>query len=186
MAMRDCSGQGAGIVGVWQWSGKLAYDEVTMNIDDSLVLRAAHSSEASAIATMSRLQVEHGLNWRWTPARVRRYIGDKETMVLVASVDGVIEGFAIMKFHDEDAHLFLLAVQPKAQRAGIGRALVEWLEKSCRTAGIRRVRLEVRASNGAARRFYERLSYRFVSQVAGYYDGRESAVVMAKSLYAPR
>ena len=125
-----------------------------MNLDNPLVLRAAHRSEAAAIASMSRLQVEYGLNWRWTPARVRRFIKDEETMVLVASVGGVIEGFAIMKFHDDDAHLFLLAVQPKARRSGIGKALVEWLEKSCRTAGIRRIRLEVRATNHEARHFY--------------------------------
>ena len=105
-----------------------------MNIDESLVLRAAHVSEAGAIATMSRLQVEYGLNWRWTPARVKKQIRDKDTMVLVASLGGVIEGFAIMKFFDDDAHLFLLAVQPKRQGLGIGRALVDWLEKSCRIA----------------------------------------------------
>lgn len=153
-----------------------------MNIRDSLILRAAHHTEAGTIAMMSRLHVEYGLNWRWTPARVRHYIRDKETMVLVASVDGVIEGFAIMKFRDEEAHLFLLAVQPKAQRSGIGKALHEWLEKSCRTAGMQRIRLEVRASNELAKRFYRHLGYRLVGQIAQYYDRREAAVVMVKSL----
>jgi ribosomal-protein-alanine N-acetyltransferase len=153
-----------------------------MNIDDQLVLRAAHRSEAAAIATMSRLQVEYGLNWRWTPARIRRAIGDKETMVLVASIEGVLEGFAIMKFRDEDAHLLLLAVQPRARRTGVGRAMLQWLEKSCRTAGVLHIRLEVRVSNQPARQFYESMGYRLVSQVAGYYEKREAAVVMAKSL----
>ena len=106
-----------------------------MNVDESLVLRAAHISEASAIASMSRLLVEHGLNWRWTPSRVRQSIRDKETMVLVASVDGRLSGFAVMKFRDEESHLFLLAVTPKLQRSGIGRALLAWLEKSCRGQG---------------------------------------------------
>jgi len=155
-----------------------------MNIDESLVLRAAHQSEAAAIATMSRLQVEYGLHWRWTPSRVRGCIKDPDTMVLVASVNGVIEGFAIMKFLDDDAHLLLLAVQPKSRQSGIGRAMVKWLEKSCRTAGIQRIRLEVRASNDAARRFYEKLDYRFVSQISAYYGRREAAVVMGKSLNA--
>ena len=104
--------------------------------------------------------------------------------MLVASVDGVIEGFAIMKFNEEDAHLLLLAVQPATRRSGIGRAMVDWLEKSCRTAGVRHIRLEVRVSNKPARQFYERLGYRLVSQVAGYYEKREAAAVMAKSLIA--
>ena len=153
-----------------------------MNVDESLTLRAAHISEARAIAAMSRLLVEHGLNWRWTPARVKRSIKDKETMVLVASIDGLLAGFAIMKFRDEESHLYLLAVATKMQRAGIGRALLSWLEKSCRTAGLRHIRVEVRAGNQNARKFYERSGYRFVGQVAGYYDRREPAVVMVKPL----
>lgn len=153
-----------------------------MNVDESLVLRPAHVSEASAIASMSRLLVEHGLNWRWTPSRVRQSIRDKETMVLVASIDGRLAGFAIMKFRDEESHLFLLAVTPTRQRTGIGRALLAWLEKSCRTAGMRHIRVEVRAGNLQAKKFYERFGFRFVGQVAGYYDKRESAIVMAKTL----
>jgi len=153
-----------------------------MNIDESLTLRAAHISEARAIASMSRLLVEHGLNWRWTPTRVKRSIKDKETMVLVASIDGLMAGFAIMKFRDQESHLYLLAVATKMQRAGIGRALLTWLEKSCRTAGMRRIRVEVRAGNQNARKFYARSGYRFVGQVAGYYDRREPAVVMVKPL----
>jgi len=153
-----------------------------MNVDESLVLRAAHVSEAGAISSMSRLLVEHGLNWRWTAARVKRSIRDRETIVLVASIDGVLSGFAIMKFRDEASHLFLLAVAPQLQRTGIGTALLAWLEKSCRTAGMRHIRVELRANNSNARKFYERAGFRFIGQVAGYYDNREAAIVMVKTL----
>ena len=153
-----------------------------MTMRDSLVLRAAHRSEAKEIATMSRLQVEHGLNWRWTAAKVRRQIEDRETMVLVASIDGELRGFAIMKFGDLEAHLFLLAVEPKARRQGIGTRLVRWLERSCETAGMQNIRLEVRASNSKALAFYENLDYKRMGRIAAYYDGRETAVVMTRSL----
>jgi len=153
-----------------------------MKVDESLILRAAHISEAATIASMSRLLVEHGLTWRWTPARVKKSIKDKETMVLVASIDGVLSGFAIMKFRDAESHLFLLAVASTVQRTGIGAALLAWLEKSCRTAGMRHVRVEVRVKNQEARKFYERSGFRFVGRVAGYYDRREAALVMVKSL----
>ncbi len=176
---------------MWQVTGNMAYDgslprsqnsRNTMNIDESLILRAAHVSDAGTIASMSRLLVEHGLVWRWTPARVKRSIRDKDTMVLVASIDGALSGFAIMKFRDEESHLFLLAVASNSQRSGVGRALLEWLEKSCRTAGIRNIRVELRATNRHARKFYEQSGFRFVGQVAGYYDQREAAAVMVKSL----
>jgi len=153
-----------------------------MNVDDTLVLRTAHRSEASVLATMSRMHVEHGLHWRWTPERVRRHIEAADSVVLVASVGGNLVGCAIMKFGEVTAHLYLLVVQPKARNNGIGRALLGWLETSCRTAGIRNVRLELRATNNTARRFYEALGYASVSRVEQYYDQRETALVMAKSL----
>jgi len=131
---------------------------------------------------MSRLHVEYGLNWRWTPAKVKRHIKDEDTMVLIASKEGTIAGFAIMRFGDNQAHLFLLAVQPEFRRTGIGRSMMQWLEKSCRTAGIQAVRLEVRASNRGAMRFYRSLGYRFLGRVAGYYDRREAAAIMARSM----
>ncbi len=103
-------------------------------------------------------------------------------MVLIASKDGTIAGFAIMRFGNDQAHLFLLAVQPEYRRTGIGKSMVQWLEKSCRTAGIQTIRLEVRASNRGAIRFYRSLGYRFLGQIAGYYDRREAAAILARSL----
>lgn len=103
-------------------------------------------------------------------------------MVLIASKEGTIAGFAIMRFGDDQAHLFLLAVQPEHRRTGIGRSLVRWLEKSCRTAGIQVVRLEVRSSNRGAVSFYRKLGYRIVGNIAGYYDRREAASVMARAM----
>lgn len=149
---------------------------------ETVILRAAHASEASAIASISRLHVEYGLRWRWTPARVKRAIADTETQVLVATRHGEILGFAIMKFGDRQAHLHLLAVRPDHRRAGVGRAMLEWLEKSCRAAGIVEIRLEVRTDNMTARRFYDRLGYRHAGQVPGYYDRREDAALFAKAL----
>jgi ribosomal-protein-alanine N-acetyltransferase len=68
------------------------------------------------------------------------------------------------------------------QRTGIGARLLTWLEKSCRTAGMRQIRVDVRANNDKARTFYERSGFSIVGQVAGYYDRREPAIVMIKVL----
>ena len=152
-----------------------------MQTDRSLNLRPAHRSEAAQLATMSRLQIEHGLSWRWTTARIRKQIKDTDSTVLVASIDGVIAGFSIMQFEDSQARLFLLAVEPKARRNGIGSALVRSLEQACISAGVPSIRLEVRASNSAAIEFYTRLGYRECDEIKAYYSGDESAIVMTRS-----
>lgn len=154
-----------------------------MHDSDPLRLRAAHASEAAEIASISRQHVEHGLRWRWTPGRIKRHVADPDSMVLVASRAGVMQGFAIMKFADDSAHLLLLAVQPKSRRRGIATDLLRWLEKSCVTAGIQQIRLELRDANQPARKFYTAMGYRLVGRMAAYYDRQESAVVMGKYLH---
>jgi ribosomal-protein-alanine N-acetyltransferase len=155
-----------------------------MKSDSTTVYRAAHISEATIIASASRLNVEYGLRWRWTPSRVRQQILDPDTMVLVGTVGGEIAGFAIMAFGEQRAHLLLFGVLPAFRRRGIGTSLLRWLEKSCVTAGVQNIRLEVRSANQGARDFYSRAGYRYLGQISGYYDGRESASVMARQLFA--
>jgi ribosomal-protein-alanine N-acetyltransferase len=91
-----------------------------------------------------------------------------------------------MKYHDEEAHLLLLAVRTERVRQGIGTALVDWLERSALIAGIGRVSLEARASNASARAFYLRLGYREIQSLPGYYQGREACIRMARDLWVGR
>ena len=101
--------------------------------------------------------------------RVAASIGAPDVNVLVASVHSKIAGFAIMRYGDDDAHLDLLAVAPPYRRAGIGRQLLEWLEKCAVVAGIFSVVLEVRVGNEGAQLFYKRMGYRMLVHLLGYY-----------------
>lgn len=143
----------------------------------------ASGDDALPIARMSRDLIERGLGWSWTPLRVRRSIEDANTNVVLASRGGVPIGFGIMKYHDDEAHLLLLAVQPAQGRQGIGAALVGWLEAAALIAGIGQVYLEARAANAAARSFYRRLGYGEIQMLPGYYRGLEASVRMAKDLW---
>jgi len=149
-------------------------------------LRLATRDDAQAIAQLSRDRIEQGLGWSWTALRVLRSIRDRETNVVVALDASESLGFGIMKYHDEEAHLLLLAVRSERVRQGIGTALVDWLERSALIAGIGRVSLEARASNASARAFYLRLGYREIQSLPGYYQGREACVRMARDLWVGR
>ena len=151
-----------------------------------LSLRLATRDDATTIARLSRDRIEQGLGWSWTTPRVLRSIRDRETNVVVAMNASVPLGFGIMKYHDDEAHLLLLAVGTAHTRRGIGTALVDWLERAALVAGIGRVMLEARATNADARLFYQRLGYREIQSLPGYYQGREACVRLAKDLWIGR
>jgi ribosomal protein S18 acetylase RimI-like enzyme len=87
-----------------------------------------------------------------------------------------------MHYGDEVAHLNLLAVAPEHRRQGLGRQLVDWLAATAIEAGIFRINLELRTQNHEARDFYERLGFKQLRIVPGYYQGREAALRMARRL----
>jgi ribosomal-protein-alanine N-acetyltransferase len=97
-------------------------------------------------------------------------------------MDGNLTGFAIMRYGDDDAHLDLLAVAPPYRRIGIGRRLVQWIEKCAVVAGTLNVALEVRAGNTGAQLFYESMGYRILAHLPGYYQGIEAALRMGRDL----
>ena len=145
-------------------------------------LQLARPADATTIAKLSRDLIENGLQWRWTPKRVATSIRASDVNVLVARIHENIAGFAIMRYGDDHAHLDLLAVAPPYRRAGVGRQLLEWLEKCAVVAGIFSVALEVRAGNEGAQLFYKRMGYRPLLQLPGYYQGIEAALRMGRDL----
>jgi ribosomal protein S18 acetylase RimI-like enzyme len=147
-----------------------------------LSLRLARLSDAGTIANFSRELIEYGLRWRWTAMRVAASIRAPDVNVLVACIRGSVAGFAIMRYGQDDAHLDLLAVAPPYRRLGIGRRLLEWLEKCAVVAGIFSITLEVRAGNEATQLFYKRMGYRPLAHVPGYYQGIEAALRMGRDL----
>ena len=143
----------------------------------------AHARDAAAIARLSRNAIEHGLPWRWRPAKVASCIAQTDTNVVLARNGGEMAGFGLMQYGEDMAHLLLLAVLPATRRRGYGRALLAWLEKTALVAGIGEVHVEVRLGNSGARRFYTRLGYREMGRLKGYYQGREDALRLQKDLW---
>jgi ribosomal protein S18 acetylase RimI-like enzyme len=142
--------------------------------------------DCGAIAELSRTQIEAGLPWRWTAARVARSVADRASnVVVVRGHDGLL-AFGIMKYGEDTAHLLLMAVHPEHRRNGVATALLQWLETVARTAGIARVRLEARSDNAAARAFYARHGYREVQLVRGMYCGMMDGIQLERVLFTPQ
>ena len=103
----------------------------------------------------------------------------KPAGICLAAVEGsTVVGYMICSRYDTVWHLMNIAVDPKLQHRGFGSAMLTRLlaEVGDDTA---RYTLEVRQSNAAAIRLYERFGYRAAGLRRRYYqDNGEDAVIM--------
>ena len=147
-----------------------------------VAVRLATVADAADIAWMSREYIEYGLPWRWTVGRVTRAIRDPETNVVVVGERGALVAFGIMFYAEDDAHLLLFAVRGDRQRAGVGSAVLHWLEAAARAAGARRIRVETRRESVAARTFYNENGYHEQQIRSRMYSGLVDGVCLEKWL----
>lgn len=104
---------------------------------------------------------------------------------LVATRDDAVIGYAVARRAADEAEILNLGVAPHARRAGVGRALVRAVVARLAQAGARAVYLEVRESNGAARRLYESEGFVTAGRRRGYYRRpAEDAIVLKAAIEA--
>ncbi len=99
-----------------------------------------------------------------------------------APIRADVFGFAVMSMGAGEAHVLNLCIDAARHRAGLGRRMLGHLMEVAANSGVQRMLLEVRPSNLAAVRLYERAGFDRIGTRKGYYpsnEGREDATVMA-------
>lgn len=110
---------------------------------------------------------------RLSRAQYRRHLDSDSAQVLVASANHRhFLGTAVVFFRkgSQAARLYSLASKPGARGKGVGTALVEAVEATARRRRCHAVRLEVRTDNLLAIRLYERMGYRRIRFLDGFYE----------------
>ena len=104
---------------------------------------------------------------------------NKLATYLVARLDGVIVAFGGIWLMVDEAHITTFAVEPAWRRRSIGERLLVGLLDAAVARRAREATLEVRLSNVAARRLYEKYGFRPVGIRPRYYsDNGEDALIM--------
>lgn len=110
------------------------------------------TGQGHALSDHARQQLIAGIRSQ-DGARIFLAILDQEPVGLAICFRGfsTFRGLPLLNVHD-------LAVSPRARGQGIGRELLQAVERDARDSGCCRVTLEVRADN-PARRLYERFGF---------------------------
>ena len=118
----------------------------------------------------------------WSLAMFVLELSKPSGICLAALEDGVIVAYLVCSRYDTVWHLMNVAVDPVRQRQGIASALlVRLFDQADRPS--EQYTLEVRTSNDAAIRLYERFGFRPAGKRRAYYhDNREDALIMWRTV----
>ena len=100
---------------------------------------------------------------------------------LVLDQEGHLFGYGVMTVAAEEAHLLTLSIATECQGKGWGERLLRHFIQIAGAEHARSIFLDVRVSNQAAARLYERIGFRRVGRRRDYYPamgGREDSLIM--------
>ena len=123
----------------------------------------------------------------WPESAFLNELANRCARYVVASIGEQVVGFAGMWVIMDEAHITTIGVLPEHRRRSIGERLLVRLLEAARALGARRATLEVRKSNGAATRLYEKYAFTSVAVRRGYYTetGEDALVMWVNDLWGP-
>lgn len=115
----------------------------------------------------------------WSPESFEYLIDSEYDYSIVVEYDGQIAGYAILRCSFDTADIINIAVDEIYRKKGFGRKLMENLLAYGHSTGVIRYMLEVRSSNRAAMRLYEKFGFEVCGVRKNYYSSPvEDGIVM--------
>jgi len=107
-------------------------------------------------------------------------------LYVLRSGQGQVAAFCVDWIVADELHINNLAVRPECRGMGAGRLLLESVFGRAVALGARRATLEVRRSNAAALKLYERLGFSVAAIRKNYYDHPvEDALILWRDELVP-
>lgn len=121
-------------------------------------VRQANEGDRSAVIALWR---RCGLTRPWNdPAEdVDFALAGPASSVVVLEIEGGLAGTALVGHDGHRGSAYYVAVEPRLQRTGVGRALMNAIEDWLRARGVWKLNLLVRRENARVVAFYESLGY---------------------------
>jgi len=109
----------------------------------------------------------------FTKQQIAHLLTDSNSVSLVSKMESEIVGFVIGKIYTNKkpatAHILTIDVSPKHRQKGVGRSLLQEIEKTFKHKGIKICCLEARANNIEALGLYRKSGYKMVGRLEKYY-----------------
>ena len=142
-----------------------------------MIVRKAVAADIPAVAALERSEFPDGAD----EGMLARLLDAEGGVILAAEEGGGLLGYVWARFVLDEGDIGNIAVAPGFRRRGAGAALLKALLEEAERRQAAAVQLEVRESNLAARRLYEKNGFETVGKRKNYYEKpAEDAILMSK------
>ena len=119
----------------------------------------------------------------WSEKSILETLEQTNTICLIAEKAGRTAGYLLAYTAADEAEIARIAVVKELQRQGAARALLAELESVCGSEGIKKILLDVRSGNGAARALYTSTGFKEDGIRQRFYENPvEDAILMSREL----
>jgi len=151
---------------------------IAADLADILALEQRSAMAAHYSEDEYRKIIEHGLKFTATGHRSDGEKKSQTGLALVLEEASQVKGFLIGRVLGDEWEIENVVVAEEARKRGFGAALVDEFVKAAREQGGQAVYLEVRESNAAARRLYEKCQFAETGRRRNYYHSPEEDAVL--------
>lgn len=137
----------------------------------AVAIRVGGADDLDGVIAVMNAAFDSSFGERWTRSQCAGILPMSGVMLrLAGEPDEPLLGFSLMRIVADEAELLLIAVDPAAQRRGIGQALLDDFMAEARGSGAIRLHLEVRDGNPAVA-MYGAAGFAAEGRRANYYHG---------------
>jgi ribosomal-protein-alanine N-acetyltransferase len=116
----------------------------------------------------------------WSETQIQDEIGGH--LALAAEEGGIVQGYLLARQVLDTCEVLSIAVDPAKRGRGTGRRLLAETVRLAAEGGAQKMFLEVRESNQAAIRLYQKMGFQASGTRKSYYLDGENALTMEKGL----
>ena len=149
--------------------------------------------EKNAVPTVRRMTMEDGAAVAemehqlfpdaWSEKSILETLEQPNTICLMAEKAGRMAGYLLAYTAADEAEIARIAVVKELQRQGVARALLSELESICGSEEMKKILLDVRCGNSAARALYEAAGFEEDGIRQRFYENPvEDAILMSRQL----
>lgn len=138
-------------------------------------IREAKTSDVSALYSLER---ELFSSENYPLSKGSLYYHAKNSLLLLAEVDGVVAGYILVLIKRRDAKLYSIGVKRSFRGEGISQDLLQRASKDLKNLGFKKFTLEVRVDNRVAISLYEKNNFKVVRSLDAFYRDACDAYLM--------